>query len=963
MKRKIQKAIGAVLLAVAIAVTQIPAADAAAASDFQMNGDILVKYTGTASAVSVPAGTKEIAAEAFLGCQTMATVQIPKTVEKIGASAFRGCSALTGVEIPEGCQEIASQAFADCTSLTQFSMPASLDTLGSGVFAGDKKLAAVQFDIGNKHFVCRDGVIYNDDLTKIVEMLQGRVSDKYTMPATVTDVEKYAFWGCQGLKEITLSNFLEEIPAYAFSYCRGLERITIPYSVTQIQAKAFENCRQLTDTVIPASVRYIHDTAFDGCPKLNIISEAGSPAERFFAQFDASDAAQADYEENEAEAGSVSLEKGKTPSNSSDVSNYSPSDVSNATVVEVPDSADVIGRTKIVYNQAVVFVDNSKVKVLGGNEPVYSTDGEASSVSANEVDSSLEEEIVNHKYTIVNGDTVADKAYYGKEELTSYEFPNGIKSVGDFSFARSGLNRIVIPVGVNHIGYGAFYHCDNLQSVSIPPTVTEIEPAAFGHTPWLSNWYSGSDVDDFLVVGDGILIAYKGTKQAVNIPSNVKKIGAEVFQNHSEIRAVYLPDALVEIGEDAFSGCENLTQVSGGNRVEKICDRAFYGCPIQTIRITPDTKSIGLNAYAGSSAVEAVVFQGNELPQLSYEKTATRLSNDDYRDLALNGVTCAVVNGTVKNFAQTILDQNTLGFRGIVVSIQTEPTDASYGSVRLEYCTLEPDQATGVVNVPDSVRIFGKEYRLTSVSDTAFSPYSDYESWVKNKPTGISINSAITGGRNVAANLTLADTAGVYTKTVSDNSAHIQISNENKVFRESDLCKAEFRQLQDDFYLHFSKDETSENRLKTAVEEKYGALGSGQIFSFEMKLFDKTDKIPITRLGKEPMIVTMSIPPGMQDDTLCMVCLDQNGQLETGFVNYVSVDGETCIQFEVTHFSPYGIYAASGELADKINMKLSNSSSGDKKDDSPDTGDYLDPKWFLAGGCVFLALFLLIWKK
>ena len=48
----------------------------------------------------------------------------------------------------------------------------------------------------------------------------------------------------------------------------------------------------------------------------------------------------------------------------------------------------------------------------------------------------------------------------------------------------------------------------------IPGTVTEIEPSAFEHTAWLQNWErSGSG--DFLIVGDGILLDYRGTAPGV----------------------------------------------------------------------------------------------------------------------------------------------------------------------------------------------------------------------------------------------------------------------------------------------------------------------------------------------------------------------------------------------------------------------------------------------------------------
>ena len=58
----IRKVIGALLLVTAILVTQIPAVETSAApnSDFQIDKTKLVKYTGTATSVSIPSTVKTI---------------------------------------------------------------------------------------------------------------------------------------------------------------------------------------------------------------------------------------------------------------------------------------------------------------------------------------------------------------------------------------------------------------------------------------------------------------------------------------------------------------------------------------------------------------------------------------------------------------------------------------------------------------------------------------------------------------------------------------------------------------------------------------------------------------------------------------------------------------------------------------------------------------------------------------
>ena len=170
-------------------------------------------------------------------------------------------------------------------------------------------------------------------------------------------------------------------------------------------------------------------------------------------------------------------------------------------------------------------------------------------------------------------------------------------------------------------------------------------------------------MNEFLVVGDGILISYKGNNsKKVLIPENVKKIGANVFECHSEIVSVYIPDNVEEVGEEAFKDCTSLISVSGGKYVKKISDRAFLNCPLETISISAFLESIGLRAFdqENGGKSDCVVFLGNTLPTISCEKTAARYTNGEYRKNALSSVEVAVVNNVVTDFEGTILDDENM---------------------------------------------------------------------------------------------------------------------------------------------------------------------------------------------------------------------------------------------------------------------------------------------------------------
>ncbi len=196
-----------------------------------------------------------------------------------------------------------------------------------------------------------------------------------------------------------------------------------------------------------------------------------------------------------------------------------------------PPQIKEIGETTIVGNKAVFLIDREQMQVKSG------------------ADVDLKE--------LFPGETqVEDWKYYMETALTAKSLHKGTTGIGRFAFARSGLKSIILPEGLTTIEYAAFYHCDDLEEVYIPATVTEIEAHAFGYTAWMEDFLNGKTYPgtDFLIVGDGILLAYRGSAEKVMIPEGVKTIAAESFLNHKEIKEVVYPTSLKIIEENAFKG-------------------------------------------------------------------------------------------------------------------------------------------------------------------------------------------------------------------------------------------------------------------------------------------------------------------------------------------------------------------------------------------------------------------------
>lgn len=891
MSRKIAKLLSALLLAVAVAVTQIPVSDVeavASTSDFQMEGSKLLRYSGTAEVVSIPDGVKEIGEEAFAGNDNLIKVNIGGDVEKIGYRAFADCDNLRTIQVDAGSVEIGTAAFSNNKQLRNVTLGAGVKDLGNGVFAGCGSLSSLSVSADNPYLYYSSGVLYDDEQKIIYALMPGYEKEAFTLPETVEEIRAYAFWGNPYLVNVKLDSALNHIPAYAFSNCMNLKEVTVPLPIRSIEAKAFEDCVNLVRVTLPESISNINDTAFDGCSRVELVAKPGTYGAQFADSLKASEADAVEYEdvqdsqtigeeqisgEPSPSAGAEDVQEESAPQEASPTPPTAPNEIGGTT------GGRLLGESSIVGGRAVIFIDNVQSFSEGTGSLDISQPAENAGISGELMDlvsDNAQKGKDFPKYTIV-GSRIASQAYYQDAGLTEYEIEPGTTAIGEFAFARTPLQSIVIPEGVEKIGYGAFYHCDSLREVSIPDSVKEISANAFGMTPWLTE--TRTEDAPFLIVGDGILIYYAGTDSVVNIPDGVKQIGAEVFRDHMGITAVNIPASVEVIGDGAFYGCHNLKTVNGGAQVRKIGDRAFQGCPLSQIVIPATVEEIGLGAYDCQGGTDTAVFQGTELPVLTAGEQAGRLSNSEIRTYALGSCRTAVVPaGAV--LEGTVLESGKYGFHGMVYDEAQNPLADLTGGVN-------EVSSQGIVLEIDSSVLSGE-------------------------------------GENVMA--TMPGNEGGYVLRITDS------------------------------------DEAARG-IAAGYSELYGGREPSQLHGFNISLYDSTGQIPITRLGKQYVTVMVPKPSGMNGENLHVVSLDGDGQLEAVEHQVLALEDGEYLQFTARHFSSYGIYEYSSYGGQGVvtggNAFISMSG---KKDDTPDTGDGLHPKWFLALGLLAASVALFFYQ-
>lgn len=573
--------------------------------DFRINGTILTAYVGTDTFASVPSTVTSIGEGAFAGNTTLQSIELPEGLREIGYNAFGGCTALTSVTIPDSVTKVGPGAFKGCSALTLADLGAGISSWGSGVFNDCTSLSKVIVDGNNNYLLYYNGALYNGDMSMLYQVLAGRTGDSYAMPDEVKEIDTYAFWNQQNIKNVKVSPNVTKIPSYAMSSMGSVENVILPDSVSSIAEKAFANNTALKQVMIPASVNSIQDNAFANSPNVKILTTKNSTADQFGQKqkipviyeaelptdFNDSNADQEDKPQLKHQTTTVTTTEEKTEQTKEETSKEETSAAQSTQNDENPlDTKEpgVVAKTRIINGKAVVLIGKSNQKVYGGTGSNSSTETSQTQETSEESSSEPATQPTCPKQT-EDGDAIKQRAYYKQNNLTNYTISEKIKEIGRLSFAQSGLQSIEIPSNVTTIDYGAFYGCQDLKEVTIPDSVISIGTKAFADTPWLDNWLNGTSKggeDDFLILGDHILLAYRGNSAKVEIPEGVKQIGSEAFKNHQELTQITIPESVSKIGADAFRNCSKLTKVDGGAGLQTIVRGAFYGTQVSEDSLT-----------------------------------------------------------------------------------------------------------------------------------------------------------------------------------------------------------------------------------------------------------------------------------------------------------------------------------------------------------------------------------------
>lgn len=398
-----------------------------------------------------------IGAGAFEQCLSLTRITLPASVTTLGERAFADCTELTAITvdplnpalssvegvlfdqgqtqliqyprakpggsylIPPGVTDIREAAFSGCYRLTSLTIPDSVRAIGTFAFINCYGLTNITVEANNAFYRSTDGILFNQDQTRLLQYPAGKVGSDYGVPGSVTTVEDGAFSGCYRLTRITLPEGITAVGNYAFSGT-GLTQVTLPNGVTTIGNSVFAYCSRLASVIFPDHVTSIGASAFAYCSDLTRVTIPNGVVT----------------------IGDAAFER-----------------CSNLASVTLPGSVTLLGHYAFAYCSRLTNVTIPETVLTIGDRAF----AECTDLTAIAVDP------LNAAYRSVDG-VLFDRTqtrllqYPAGRTERAYSVPAGVVTVGDAAFASSAsLVHVSIPGSVTFIGDEAFAACPNLTSV------------------------------------------------------------------------------------------------------------------------------------------------------------------------------------------------------------------------------------------------------------------------------------------------------------------------------------------------------------------------------------------------------------------------------------------------------------------------------------------------------------------
>ena len=604
------------------------------------------------TALTISEGVTFIDSYAVQSCSSLTEITIPSTLTTIFFKAIRACTGLTALHIPsievwcainftsytaspfynnssdlllyingekitdlvipEGITSIGANAFYGAKQFTSVTLPKGLIAVGENALCcpnltavytpGLADWCAIEFDGSDANPIYANSStcsLYVGD-----KIFTETVSD-LILPEGITSVGSYAFYGFKNITSVTLPSTLTVIGDGAFSTCTGITSVTFNGGNISVKGTAFSNCSAIERVCAPSVSDWL---------SISFEKSKGNPTY---------------YAENLYINGQL-LTEVVIPSELSAIGNYAFYKCRSLASVTLHEGIRSIGKYAFymcddiseltifsgdlhIGSRAFNYCDIEKVYAPSWEEWLrieldsYAIVAEYKSCKLYLNGESASEVVFPEGTTRIN-----DYVLCGFENIVSISMPDSVTEIGNSAFRQTSVTELDIPDGVTKIGSFAFEGTP-IQKIDMPDSLVSIGSYAFQNVHYLKEIEIPATVTtiDYGAFGTSKLetvyitdldawlnIDFDGLWSNPLDDTALTERSTKLVLNGETVTHVTVPEGTQKIKPYAFAEYDLLTSVSLPQGLTQICPYAFSGTGLTSLSIPDSVTYIGENAFA-----------------------------------------------------------------------------------------------------------------------------------------------------------------------------------------------------------------------------------------------------------------------------------------------------------------------------------------------------------------------------
>ena len=182
---------------------------------------------------------------------------------------------------------------------------------------------------------------------------------------------------------------------------------------------------------------------------------------------------------------------------------------------------------------------------------------------------------------------IGEGAFRGNKYLTAILIPDCITSIGDYAFADTNLDSLVLPAELNSLGRCILSGNKGVTEIVIPKTLSS----------------TGSSYSN-LIEGDGPFA--ESNVQKATIEAGMTVIPEHLFHKNSTLTSVEIPDTVTGISRYAFTQT-SLTSIKIPDTVTRIGESVLAYTKLTELKLPSNIEYLGRTILGGNKGVTEIV--------------------------------------------------------------------------------------------------------------------------------------------------------------------------------------------------------------------------------------------------------------------------------------------------------------------------------------------------------------------